>query len=193
MIPVVLSSREMAEGRSLGMERVRRSVERGELPQFPYTGEESAARQHILGARGEAAFCKALGLDWVMSVDNFADDWIPGGVVPGIDQPPFWQVRTSPNPNRVKVTPRDHPEAMVVHVQGDHGSPQFRVHGYIMAGWAQARVPALDEGGRGRPAHFVPIAKIVPMDPDWHAACRWGNAVDGVWRCSVCGAVWHGN
>lgn len=174
MIRVTLSSRDMARGREVGVERARtvRFVD----PRFPFEGRNSE-ETHTLGAQGELAFCVATGLPWPATVNGFRK-------IPDVE--PNWEVRFTPGrPKVIPVGPHgDPPERLVAHVTGR--PPSFEVVGYIIAGWVQSNVPLSDPGGRGAPAHFFSPSILVPIDPGFHEVCGW-ERVGGKWRCAFCG------
>lgn len=181
MIPVVLTPEEMRIGAEVG---VRRDEEAKHLQAaFDPAGTRPA---HILGARGELAFCKGIpGLVWPARVDQFKTG------LPDVD--PFWEIRTSrtsrlkvrwpPAPGRRLTDP---PHWVVAHVTGQDDSPRFQIWGYLLASWAQANIKLTDPNDWGRPAHFVHQRELVPIEPGFHSICAWYHAPDG-WLCFICG------
>lgn len=174
MIISYLSGFELAKARDVGRRRYG-TVDRKTLkPAFP----GATVEDQIVGAEGELAFCKAAGLEWPAFVDTFTK-------VP--DVMPNWEVRTSRRMRACKVATTDPPDRLVVAVL-KKSDATFEVHGYIRAGGAQAHYPAVDKGNRGKPAHFVPLDRLVPIDPGFHDLCAYAEDPEWGWACVHCGA-----
>lgn len=138
--------------------------------------EATSPAGHILGARGELAFCRGLDFDWPASVGTYRTE---------PDVPPNWEVRASIRP-QLKVSTDDPADIFVAAVQAmDRQQLRFQIHGYCIALWAKLHYPLTDPHAFGRPAYFVPFYKLVPIDPgfhDLHAMYRWADG----WGCAWC-------
>ena len=183
MIEVVLSRDEMELGEAVG---IKRDIEAEHL-QAAFEPQRTRLA-HILGARGEIAFCKGIpGLFWPQRTMQFKTG------LPDVD--PRWEVRTSTTSKlKVRWPPKrgrrltDPPNWLVAHVTSNHGSPRFQIWGYVLASWAQQNIKMTDPGDRKQPAHFVHQRELVPIDPGFHAMCAWfHDPIDGRWFCIFCG------
>lgn len=162
MIRVTLNSSDQRWATGVGEERLRTAIGK---PKWAYKDGRSGVSTHIVGAMGELALCRALGIEWPHYVGV-------GRHMP--DAHPFWEIRWSGRP-LMPVKPDDQVDQMVALVRGK--IPTFEIVGYALAGWAQRTKAAEDPGARKRKAHFVPDYQLVPLDPDSHAACHFLRAV----------------
>lgn len=172
MIVVTLDPPEVRRCREVGHARI--ACASGD-PRFAYKEGRNGTDTHTIGAMGEMAAAKAIGITWPEHVNTYRS-------VPDLD--PFWEVRWSSHARRVKVSTDDPANYLVCHVTGTE--PTFEVHGYILAGWVQQNIPAIDPGNRGWKAHFVDIWRLSPIDPGFHSICAWMNTPAG-WICAYCG------
>jgi hypothetical protein len=178
MITVYLSPSEEAWAHRIGQQRFA-TVERQKLHA---RWGNATAEQQIIGAKGELAFCKALGLIWPAYVDTF--DAVA-------DVPPNWEVRAQtksrmlPVKADTKKKAGDPDDRLVAAVFV--APPKYEVIGYIRAGGAKKKVPMTDPGKRKSWAHMIPYDRLVPIDPDFHSFC--GYALDdwGLFSCAFCG------
>lgn len=191
MIEVTLPPELWKRGEAVG--RARAKVKGN--PAFEYD-EETSEENHIYGARGEAAFAHALGLEWKGPVDTFT-------LVPDVE--PNWEVRTTNSTNKLKVRPAiiaktgkpgDDPSRLVVFVLNERGSPHYAVIGYIIAGGAQRDYPLRDtKDRRGRwrkaPVHWVRHYDLSPINPGFHAVHGWCKDDEGRWACAYCPEKWE--
>lgn len=189
---VEITQAEYDSAASIGLARVRELQKMRSDPRFPYKAGASAEHQHVLGAVGEFAFCKGLGLVWPKRVNTFRTS-------PDVD--PDWEVRTSPNGSMLKVATDDPPHYRVGQVTGEHGGLVYDIGGWCRVDWARKQIPAKDLGNYGRPAHFVPSALLSPIEetPEYrralgkvssHVHSWWKEEqVHGPsrnWSCTVC-------
>ena len=175
MIVVTLDPPEIRHCREIGQRRI---AEADGNPRFAYK-ERNGLDTHTLGAMGELAAAKAIGIPWPARVNTYRS-------LPDLD--PFWEVRWTGQPKRLKVATDDPPNYFVCHVTGE--PPTFEVHGYIYAGWVQRNVPATDPKDRGWRAHFVDAWRLSPIDPGFHSMCVWFRSPGGEWMCPFCGKSW---
>ncbi len=175
MIAVTLDKAQQDRAAQIGAERLASAKGRA---RFAYR-ERSGVDTHVLGAMAELAFCEAVGLTWPARVGTYRKK-------PDVD--PFWEVRWSGNPDRVKVARDDDPYSLVAHVTGK--PPKFSVWGYIVAGWVQQHVKATDLGERGWSAHFATRYDLSPIDEGFHSACAWFNHPRRGWICDHCGRTY---
>lgn len=174
MIPINLNAHDRAWATEVGQQRWASSQRRRSKARFAGAKEID----HIDGAGGELAFCRALGLNWPATVDTWK-------TVP--DVPPFWEIRTLRRMPGVKVVPEDDDNAMVAWVRGQ--LPRYEVMGYMVAGGAKQHPEWLrDPGGKGRAIYLVPESRMVPIDPDFHLIHHYMQDFFGGWFCAYCGA-----
>lgn len=152
--------------------------------------QKTTPRAHVVGAMGELAFCKGLGFEWMGYVDTFK-------TVP--DVAPFWEVRATTSLFNLPVKPvwtdeggGDHPYEQVAFVLAS--PPDFKILGFITAGWAQQNLPAVDRpdrdgNPRDRPAHWVTEYMLTPINEGFHTTCGWINGYSDRqgWLCLYCG------
>lgn len=176
MIPIRLNSNDIRWATQVGQTRWRRAQQRRSKARFANAKEVD----HIDGAGGELAFCRALGLPWPASIDSYSHENKP-------DVYPNWEVRTLRRMRGIKVTEEDHEDRLVVWVRGQ--MPSFEIMGYIRAGGAKQHADWYqDPGGRGRAFWKVPEARMIPIDHTFHAICSYLETDPGVWGCAFCGA-----
>lgn len=182
VIEVQLPIELWQRGENVGL---RRSRIKGS-PRFEYSktkGKRTAAETHTYGARGEAAFAYALGLDWAGVVDGFTE-------IPDVE--PNWEIRTAPTNKLFKVSPSDSPARLVGFVLNEWGSAMYWIVGYIKASWAQENLPLIDLGRYGAPAHWVKEHFLTPINPGFHVGHGWMRGIDGRWACAFCPALYEG-
>ena len=182
MIEIQLPIEHWKRGEAVGLERYRRSKMRKGKPRWSYEpGAMTGPETHVYGARGEAAFAFALGLDWKGPVDTFRVD-------PDVE--PNWEVRTASNPYNFKVAPGDRPSLLVGFVLNDKGSPVYQIVGCIKADWAQRNLPLVDKPIKGKyhnvPAHWPREHTLTPINPGFHATHSWLRDEQGQWACAYC-------
>jgi hypothetical protein len=105
VIEVTLTAADVSWARDVGRQRI--ALAPGN-PRFAYK-ERSGLDTHTIGAMAELAAAKAIGVPWPARVNTFRE-------LPDLD--PFWEVRWSSNPRKVKVAVDDKPELLVCHVTG---------------------------------------------------------------------------
>jgi hypothetical protein len=171
VIEVTLTAADVSWARDVGRQRI--ALAPGN-PRFAYK-ERSGLDTHTIGAMAELAAAKAIGVPWPARVNTFRE-------LPDLD--PFWEVRWSSNPRKVKVAVDDKPELLVCHVTGQ--GPEFKVHGFTKVSWVQQNTQPVDPGDRGWSAHFVDAYMLSPIDPGFHSVCAWFNG-GGEWLCLFCG------
>jgi hypothetical protein len=187
MIELRLPIELWERGAAVGARRDEHSrLQRGK-PAFGYE-DRTSKETHIYGARGEAAFAYALGLDWAGVVDGFRE--IP-------DVLPNWEVRTADNPYNFKVAPDDKSSLLVGFVLNERNSPLYQIVGYVPARWAQQNLPLHDKPDRkgkprGKPAHWVKEYSLTPINPGFHATHAWARDGEGRWACAYCPERWEG-
>lgn len=156
---------------------------------------------HIVGAAGELAFCRALGLPWPAYYDTFHE--LP-------DVHPFWEIRTArPHGLKgIKVAKEDPDHELVVWVRGK--MPSFEVMGYLRVGGIKMHPEWHgDPGKKKRPIWLAPPTKMIEIDRFTHEGCKYLRArhevttvvlpdatlgmrwvpdeSSDVWICFVCG------
>ena len=178
MIAVRLNTVDMAWANDVGAARWRRVKREHRKAKFAGADE----KKHLQGARGELAFCRAMGLIWPASDGTFQSE---------PDVWPNWEIRTSPSMQGVKVVDTDPDHRLVVWVAGGD-APYFEVKGYIRAGGAKRHRDWYDDPGkRNRPIWLVPPSRMIPIEPGFH---RDGHAYaineeTGLWGCAFCPIV----
>lgn len=183
VIEITLPVELWQRGAAVGTRRHEESKKHRGKPKFAYA-ERSSLDTHIYGARGEAAFAHALGLDWPGVVNGFRE-------IPDIE--PHWEIRTADSPYNLKVAPDDKPDLIVGFVLNERGSTTYQLLGSIRADWAQTNLPLLDKPdrhGRARnaPAHWVKEYSLTPINPGFHAVHGWARDKEGRWTCVYCPA-----
>jgi hypothetical protein len=150
---VVLSAPEMYVAGLVANLRQIAALTKGSVDRF---GAENGDpwTLHRLGAFGELAVAKHLGIYWPASVNAAKNE---------PDLPPDIQVRTRGHLfHDLIVRDDDRDDHRYVLVTGQ--APNFMVHGYIYG--YEARVPTwrLDRGGRGAPCYWVPQSALHRFD-----------------------------
>jgi hypothetical protein len=174
MIEVRLTSNDIRWATQVGQERWRRAQRKRSKARFAGAKEVD----HIDGAGGELAFCRALNLPWPATVDSYHSR---------PDVFPNWEVRTLRRMRGVKVVPEDDDDRLVVWVQGQ--MPIFTVMGYIRVGGAKRHDAWLrDPGSKSRAIWLVPENRMIPIDHSFHSACALAPDAEGRWTCVHCGA-----
>lgn len=174
MIPVHLTQADVAWATKVGRARWDMVQRQGRKAKFAGAKLED----HVDGAAGELAFCRAVGLVWPASNGWFTsapDVW------------PDWEVRTLRRMRGVKVVDSDPDHRLVVWVRGQ--VPKFEVMGFIRAGGAKQHADwRTDPGKRGRAIWLVPPDKMIPIDAKFHSGHAF-HRVDDRWECVHCGEV----
>lgn len=180
MIPYVLTPEDEEWARQVAHSRI--AMATGD-PRFAYREGRSGYDTHTLGAMAELAAARVIGIEWPARVNTFRQQ-------PDLD--PFWEVRWSQNPKKVKVAVDDPPDFMVLHVTGR--PPALEVVGFILAGWVQRNISATDPGERGWAAHFVHADRLSPIDPGFHSNHGWTKYPPDSpeWICLYCGVKFDG-
>jgi hypothetical protein len=108
---------------------------------------------NVVGAQGEMAAAKALGIYW------------PASVNAGKEEPDFgdnWQVRTLASHHYdLIVRDNDRDDHRYLLVTGD--GPEFVVHGWILGVDAKNPEWRRDRGDRNAPAFWVPQTELIPV------------------------------
>ena len=152
-IRVVLTEPELEYATSIGELRHSECVKRGYQNKHGYSGEDAGI--DILGACGELAFCKGIGLEWEASINSFKAPDAGSDI----------QVRTSPckaavppdNFGRLIVREEDNIDHRYVLVVGN--PPNFVIKGWIRGSNARQDKWIRIESGRP-PAWFVPFQEL---------------------------------
>lgn len=174
MIPVRLTHPDVVWATKVGKARWKLVVERRLKAHFPGAKEAD----HIDGAGGELAFCRAMHLIWPASNGTFTgepDVW------------PNWEIRTlrQKSLRGVKVLRKDPAERLVVWVRGE--MPSFEIMGYFTAGGARAhRDWHGDPGSRGQAMWLVPPERMIPIERGFHDVHAYAK-IEGRWECVHCG------
>lgn len=160
-VRVALTTEEAQEAKQVGLKRHGEAVRMGLLDKHGLKPRQAKA-SHILGAKGERAYCKAFGLRWTASVNTFKAP----------DVGALTQVRTrSKNWYELLIRtddfkPRDGRDPMndvfVLVTTEDEIN-------FVVVGWKRARDTRRDEwwkdhGGR-EPAWFVPHEELNSFKP----------------------------
>jgi hypothetical protein len=145
---VKLTTMEMLIATSLGTARHMQSVSR-----TPTRGQskESSLDSHILGAMGEIAAAKAMGIYPGFTINNF------DGPDMGIDI----QVRTSRR-DKLIIAPHDKADQKYVLVTGN--APNMNVVGWIWGNDAKDDIWMFDPHNNRPPAYFVPSEALYPIE-----------------------------
>lgn len=189
-LDVYLDADDLRWAADVALQRHVSVSKRGSKARWAYSGGQSSLEQHTKGCWGELAFCRGLGLEWPARVDSFL-------VLPDVD--PFWEVRWSKRLDFLPVKTLDKPHLLVAFVTGH--PPDFTIHGFITAQWAQQNEPLRDTLNRdtgkpnGHPCHVVNPYHLSPIGPGFHATHAWANGYGGTngWICLYCGKEGQGD
>ena len=133
---------------AVGRERAARAAARHSVEVIP----RPQLYAHAVGAAGELAFAKALGIYWNFSVDTFRSAPDVGG----------YEVRTRTNPRwDLFVRRNDSDSRRYVLVSIDDKC--FIIRGFILGSDAKQRQWLRDYGNRGASAFFVPQSALWPI------------------------------
>jgi len=155
---ISLSPVEQERARVIGERRVREAEARGYLDKNCGMSYEETVAGHIVGAMGELACAKALGVEWEESVNTFKGIADVAGSV---------EVRTRTKERyELIVRPDDSDDRHYVHVfalpESTGGSREFVIRGFI-SGRDAKRVEWLRRHGGYREAYFVPNSALTPI------------------------------
>jgi len=155
---VTLGTKDAAYGAERGAKRQSRSEDQGRINR---NGAHTLSREqqlaiHILGAQGECAAVRLMGIDgWRATVD--AKKTAP-------DIQPDWQVRTrAKHSYDLLVRADDLDDHRFIHVTGI--GPDFRIHGWMFGRDAKQEQWLTDRGGRGAPCYWVPTENLIRLQP----------------------------
>lgn len=113
---------------------------------------------NVVGAMGEMAASKALGVYWPASINAPKGD---------PDMPPDWQVRTlAKHHYDLIVRDDDRDDQRFVLVTGD--GPVFQVHGWVLGAEAKRQEWRRDRGARGKPCFWVPRSSLTSIILEEH-------------------------
>lgn len=153
---IILSPNEMYVSAIVGLRRQLSSKVYGHKNTYGSERNDIAKQWYInvMGAQGEMAGAKALGLYWPASVNapkSDPDIW------------PDWQIRTRTNTNNVELIVRDDDidEHKYLLVSGT--GPEFLIHGWIKGKDAKRKEWYADKGGRNSPCFWVPPSKLTAI------------------------------
>jgi len=147
-INVTLNASEMLAAAFVGVRRHVAAIARGLADKHGLTGDKDGWGLHIEGAAGEVAAAKALGRYWSASVNTFKAGYDVDGI----------QIRTrSQDHYDLIIRANDPSDAIFVLVTG--ASPNFKVHGWILAGDGKCDEFVQSHGNRP-PAWFVPQSRL---------------------------------
>lgn len=148
-----LTDEEIAEATAIGKLRQAEAVRKGLKPAHGFKGDEAACEKiHIMGALGEMAAAKCLGIPWDGTVNTFKSRGDLGDI----------EVRTrSRHEWDLKVCPEDHDDRRFVLVTVENG--EYRVHGWMRGGDAKQPWWIRTYGGRPE-AYFVPRRFLNPIE-----------------------------
>lgn len=143
---VALTDYEFADCVGVGLRRLLSSNTKGLNHASTYErGHLKRLEEETLGACGERAFCKALGIYWDGSVDTFHTK---------ADAGVRYEIRsTTRDDGRLIIRDNDDPDRIYVLVTGQ--PPRMTVRGWILGSWARQPSWRTDPYGY-RPAWFVP-------------------------------------
>ena len=152
MTPVVLTANEMYVAAMVGVRRRLSSMSAGFLER---NGAASASiaeawYYNIVGAQGEMAAAKALGVYWPSSI---------GAEKADPDMPPDWQVRTMGKSTYDLIVRKDDIDSHKYLLVTGTG-PEFLVHGWIYGKDAKKEEWYGDRGGRNAPCFWVPKSAL---------------------------------
>lgn len=181
MIQIRLTSNDVKWAMQVGNERWNRAKRRRSKARF----KNARVEHHLIGAAGELAFSRMLGLPWPASLDSYHEDNKP-------DVYPNWEIRTAPRMRGIKVVDTDPDDRLVVWVVGDVPTKDsvYTAMGYIRAGGAKQHMEWFDDRyGNDRAFWKVPEARMVPINPGFHSSCGYARDHTGLnWACVYCGA-----
>lgn len=148
-VVVTLNAQELREADECGADRLAAAKRKRRKD---YLGVDSLD-SHVLGALGERAFSKWIDEPWICHMDGFR----------GAADIRGCQIRAVPSTNsELKVRKDDPDRRPVVLVVAKRGRCWIR--GWVFAAEARRHSEWLgDPGGRGRPAHFVPVGHLRSM------------------------------
>lgn len=152
---VTLTPQEMYVSSLVGVRRRLASTGAGKQERNGADRLDNAAAwyMNVVGAQGECAAAKALGLYWPASINAAKSE---------PDIPPDWQVKTLAKDHYdLIVRPNDVMAHRYILVTGD--GPSFRVHGWIRGADACRDEWWKDRGGRDKPAWWVPQSHLLPI------------------------------
>lgn len=150
---VTLTSSETELATQVARQRQAEAQRMGLRPKFGAT-DSSAASIHALGAAGELAAAKALGVAWQPTINTFKQE--------GGDGVGRLEVRTrSRHDFDLLVRPSDRDGRAFVHVT--QSSTGHQVHGWLWSSEAKQGRWLQNFGGRP-PAFFVPVSALRPLD-----------------------------
>lgn len=151
MIQVSLSPQEMYLASIVGVRR--RLTSRTERNGADRATTAESWYYNVVGAQGEMAAAKALGLYWAATINAEKGE---------ADIGPDWQVRTlAGHDYDLIVRKDDRSDQKFVLVTGE--GPDFRVHGWMLGEDAKRDEWFKDRGGRGKPCWWVPQADLNPI------------------------------
>ena len=155
---VTLTPGEVAHAKRIGASRQRMHEEAGHAD--AKVMRTSGASVHVLGALGELAVARALGLRWDGAF--FPDAEWQAWRVNGHDVSSL-EVRSTPRAGgRLLIQRDDEDHAPFVLVRG-HAHPQYEVVGWLWGGEGK-RAEWWRDVGYGRPCFFVPNERLLPLD-----------------------------
>jgi len=151
-VKIVLTPSEMVSAGAVGLQRHVANIAAGRTDRHGATPGDFAP--HILGALGEMATAKALGMFWspssTFATRNAGD--LPGGV----------EVRTTGHPSgRLLLHPSDPDDRRYVLVVA--APPVFEVVGWLVGATGKQERWWSDPSGKGRPAFFVDRKALQPI------------------------------
>lgn len=163
MINVFLTPMELQVAEMVGRQRQRDSTDRGAYNNLAIK-QDGGLEAHILGARGEMAAAKGLGIYWAAGVNTFHEADL------GMDI----QVRTNKIPgDDLWLREGDNPEHFYILVQAD-ASPRFVVVGWLLGAEGMVSTylgPSKDHQGHGK-TWAVPQSDLLPLFPNSIRAAR---------------------
>lgn len=120
----------------------------------PLTGQQDAQENDIVGACGEMAFAKGIGVYWEPTIHTYRRTPDVCGV----------EVRTRTKPTyELQIRDTDADDRRFVLVRGKPPCPRFEIVGWYLAGEAKQHPEWLKTHGGGAPAYFVPNDQLRPM------------------------------
>lgn len=153
---VTLDEKDFEIGYGLGLLRVSESERLGCSTRLTPAGRQKVIDINVLGALGEMAFAKWLGVPFIATVNTFKTRPDVGG----------FEVRTAGFHNgKLIIRDDDLDTRPYVLVTSTHPpSLEFRIHGFLL-GKDGKKEKWLTDGGNGRaPAYFVPQSELHSFD-----------------------------
>lgn len=150
-IDIKLTAHELYMAATVGVMRQVQNIARDRHQAYG-ADHNSDWQKHVEGALGEYAVAKYLDKSWNGNIGDLRASDVGS-----------FQVRMTPLENgRLILHPKDNDEDFFIHVSGKNGT--YRLHGWIRAGDGKKPEYWEDPSKANRPAFFVPLSKLNPIE-----------------------------